>query len=52
MTHYAPRLVDDYKFPSSVVMDYFHRFSGDGGLMPVYDVPRLEVQSHSEYVVG
>jgi len=39
MTHYASRLVNDDKFPFGVMMDDFHWFSGDGGFMPVYDIP-------------
>jgi hypothetical protein len=46
MTHYASRLVDDDKFPFGIMMDDFHWFSSDGGLMPVYDIPRPEAQSH------
>jgi len=42
MTHYASRLIDDDKFPFDVMMDDSHWFSGDGGFVPVYDIPKLE----------
>lgn len=45
-THYASRLVNDDKFPFCVMMDDFHWFGGDWGFMPVYDIPKPEVQSH------
>ena len=48
-THNAPRLVNDDEFPFSIVMDNFHRFSGDGGLVSVHDIPRPEVQTHEMF---
>jgi hypothetical protein len=38
-THYTPRLANDNKFPFSVVMNDFHRFSGDGGFIPMHHIP-------------
>ena len=48
MTHYAPRLVDDDKFPFDVMMDDFHWFSSDGWFMSVYNIPKPEVQHHKK----
>ena len=48
-THYAPRFIDDDKFPFSIVMDDFHRFRSDGGFVPVHNVPGPEVQSHPKH---
>ena len=46
VTHYASRLVDGDEFPFGVMMDDVHRFSGDWGFVPVYDIPKAEAQSH------
>ena len=52
MTHYASRLIDDDKFPFDVMMDDSHWFSGNGGLVPVYDIPKPEAQSHGKCRYG
>ena len=49
ITYYASWLVDDHESPFSIMTDYFHWFSSDGGFMSVYDIPRPEVQSHRKY---
>ena len=43
-THNAPGFVDDDELSFSIVMDDFHRFSGDGGFVSVYDIPMPRVQ--------
>ena len=48
-THDAPRLVNDDEFPFHIMVDDFHRLSGDGGFVPVHDVPELDLQSHAKY---
>ena len=50
-THNAPRLVDDDELPFSIVMDNSHRFSGDGGLVSVHDIPMPEVQPWETFEV-
>jgi len=50
-THNAPRLVDDNELPFSIVMDDFYRFSGDGGLVSVHDIPTPEVQPYETFGV-
>ena len=49
MTHYAPRLVDDNKFPLDIVMDYFYWFISYGRFVSVYNISEPEVQSHMRY---
>lgn len=48
-TYYAPRLVDDDEPSFSIKVDNFHRPSGDGRLVPMYDIPEPEVQSHKKH---
>ena len=50
-THDAPRLVNDDKLSFSIVMDDFHRFSGNWGFVSVYDIPGPEVQHHETFEV-